>query len=604
MKIDQRLEKHRKELDSLYRDLYGDEQALDALHQIILDADQTRPADLKKLDEKREENPDWYKDRNMYGITMYTDLFAGELKELGGRLDYLSEMGITYLHLMPLLRMPHPHNDGGYAVESFTEVDPTLGDNEDLKELTASLRERGISLCLDFIMNHTADTHDWAIKAKAGDRDFQNFYHLFENRDIPDEYEKTMPEVFPNTAPGNFTYNEELGKWVLTTFHPYQWDLNYNNPYVFNEMMKSILMLANLGVEVFRIDAVPYIWKELGTSCRNLPQVHPIVRMLRLILEIAAPATILKGEVVMAPKELQAYFGTKEHPECHLLYNVSTMVNIWSALASQDTRLLRRQLDSLYDFDDHCYFVNYLRCHDDIGWGLDEQAEEELGIDPFLHKQFLYQFYEGSYPGSYARGELYNYNPADGDARSCGTTASLCGIERAMVQCDPPALEESIKRDLLLHAVMFFTGGFPMLNSGDEIAQLNGWEYHLDSDKVEDSRNLHRTAFDWEKAKRRKQKGTVENRIYTGIQKLHEMRDHPCFQVPVRTFDTHDPGVLGQVRQNGRTTLIGLFNFTDTEKKEALWGEGTFTNVANGEKLNPDSIILPPYSFMYIQNQY
>ena len=492
-----RFARHKDELEWLFMELYHNREGLEVLEREMAEAYNARSAELKALDKARSADPDWYKRGNMFGMTMYTDLFAGNLKELAKKLPYLKEQKLTYLHLMPLLQMPHPHNDGGYAVEDFDTVDPALGTNKDLENLTRELRKAGISLCLDFVMNHTASTHRWAMAAKAGDPWFQAYYHLYENRTIPDQYEQTVPQVFPNTAPGNFTWCEEMHKWVLTTFHDYQWDLNYANPAVFVDMTKSILHLANLGVEVFRIDAVPYIWKQLGTTCRNLPQVHTIVRMLRMVLECVCPAVVLKGEVVMAPKELAAYFGTPEKPECHMLYNVSTMVNLWGALASRDTRLLKAQLDALHALPDNCWFVNYLRCHDDIGWGLDEAVENKLGIDPQKHKEYLYHFYEGNFPGSWAKGELYNYDPATGDARSCGTTASLCGVEQALEKDDKTALDYAVKRDLLLHTAMAFLQGFPMLNCGDEIAQLNGWDYKNDPDRVEDSRNLHRSKFNW-----------------------------------------------------------------------------------------------------------
>ena len=492
-----RFARHKDELEWLFMELYHNREGLEVLEREMAEAYNARSAELKALDKARSADPDWYKRGNMFGMTMYTDLFAGNLKELAKKLPYLKEQKLTYLHLMPLLQMPHPHNDGGYAVEDFDTVDPALGTNKDLENLTRELRKAGISLCLDFVMNHTASTHRWAMAAKAGDPWFQAYYHLYEDRTIPDQYEQTVPQVFPNTAPGNFTWCEEMHKWVLTTFHDYQWDLNYANPAVFVDMTKSILHLANLGVEVFRIDAVPYIWKQLGTTCRNLPQVHTIVRMLRMVLECVCPAVILKGEVVMAPKELAAYFGTPEKPECHMLYNVSTMVNLWGALASRDTRLLKAQLDALHALPDNCWFVNYLRCHDDIGWGLDEAVENRLGIDPQKHKEYLYHFYEGNFPGSWAKGELYNYDPATGDARSCGTTASLCGVEQALEKDDKTALDYAVKRDLLLHTAMAFLQGFPMLNCGDEIAQLNGWDYKNDPDRVEDSRNLHRSKFNW-----------------------------------------------------------------------------------------------------------
>lgn len=567
-----RLARHHDELDQLFMSLYDDRAALEDLEQAMAAAYEARPDDLKKLDKQREADPDWYKRGTMFGMTMYTDLFAGSLRKLANRIPYLEEQHLTYLHLMPLLKMPHPQNDGGYAVEDFNTVDPSLGTNADLASLTKKLRKAGISLCLDFVMNHTASTHEWAMKAKAGDPEYQDYYFCYDDRTIPDEYERTTPQVFPNTAPGNFSWCDEMHKWVLTSFYPFQWDLNYRNPKVLVAMLTSALNLANLGVEVLRIDAVPYIWKQLGTTSRNLPQVHTIVRMLRIALECVCPAVVLKGEVVMAPKELAAYFGTPEHPECHMLYNVSTMVNLWSALANGDTRLLKAQIDALDALPENCWFVNYLRCHDDIGWGLDEPQEWRLGIDPFRHKEFLYHFYEGSVPGSWSMGELYNYDAASGDARSCGTTASLCGIEKALYTHDKPSLERGIDRDLLMHKAMAFLRGFPMLNCGDEIAQLNGWNYKEDPDRVEDSRNLHRSKFNWRAAEKRNEPGTLQNRLWEGMAELRRMRDDPCFAPDawVTTWDTHNQSVLAIVRKVDDAVLLGLFNFSQADQTAYL----------------------------------
>ena len=567
-----RLARHHDELDQLFMSLYDDRAALEDLEQAMAAAYEARPDDLKKLDKQREADPDWYKRGTMFGMTMYTDLFAGSLRKLANRIPYLEEQHLTYLHLMPLLKMPHPQNDGGYAVEDFNTVDPSLGTNADLASLTKKLRKAGISLCLDFVMNHTASTHEWAMKAKAGDPEYQDYYFCYDDRTIPDEYERTTPQVFPNTAPGNFSWCDEMHKWVLTSFYPFQWDLNYRNPKVLVAMLTSALNLANLGVEVLRIDAVPYIWKQLGTTSRNLPQVHTIVRMLRIALECVCPAVVLKGEVVMAPKELAAYFGTPEHPECHMLYNVSTMVNLWSALANGDTRLLKAQIDALDALPENCWFVNYLRCHDDIGWGLDEPQEWRLGIDPFRHKEFLYHFYEGSVPGSWSMGELYNYDAASGDARSCGTTASLCGIEKALYTHDKPSLERGIDRDLLMHKAMAFLRGFPMLNCGDEIAQLNGWDYKDDPDRVDDSRNLHRSKFNWRAAAKRNEPGTLQNRLWEGMAELRRMRDDPCFAPDawVTTWDTHNQSVLAIVRKAGDAVLLGLFNFSQADQTAYL----------------------------------
>ncbi|NEG90179.1 alpha-amylase family protein [Bifidobacterium aerophilum] len=572
--FNERFSRHREEFEALYSSLYDDHESYDQLVKAMIAAAKARPADLRRLDAAREQDPEWYKRGDMFGMTMYTDLFAGDLKKLAEKIPYLKEQKLTYLHLMPLLQMPHPNNDGGYAVEDFDTVDPRLGTNEDLAALTKKLRKAGISLCLDFVMNHTASTHRWAKAAQAGDPEYQDYYFCYSDRTIPDKLEETVPQVFPNTAPGNFTWNEQMGKWVMTQFYPFQWDLNYRNPKVLVAMMSSVMHLANLGVEVFRIDAVPYIWKELGTDCRNLPQVHTIVRMLRIILECVCPAVILKGEVVMAPKELAAYFGTPDKPECHMLYNVSVMVNLWSALASQDTRLLKAQLDALNGLPDNCWFVNYLRCHDDVGWGLDEDVERGLGIDPLKHKIFLYHFFEGAVPGSWSMGELYNYDEPSQDARNCGTTASFCGIEKALITHDRPALDKAVDRDLMLHRTIAFLRGFPMLNCGDEIAQLNGWDYKEDPDRIEDSRNLHRSKFDWDKATLRKQKGTLQNRLWEGMESLREERKDPCFAPDawVSTWDTANDAVLAMVRKIDGETLVGLFNFSNAPQHVHLNG--------------------------------
>lgn len=576
------------ELQWLYMELYDDRERLEELRRGMAEASGRRSGSLKALDRRREQEPGWYRSGRMLGMSMYTDLFAGTLSGVLEKLDYLREQGVTYLHLMPLLKMPHPDNDGGYAVEDFHQVDPRLGSNEDLERLTAAMRKRKMSLCLDFVINHTADTHPWALRARAGEQAYIDRYICFDTPDIPREMERTIPDVFPQTAPGSFLYVPEMGKYVCSSFHPYQWDLNYRNPAVFNDMVLAMLDLANLGVEVLRIDAVPYLWKEMGTTCRNLPQVHTIMRMVRLITEAVCPAVILKGEVVMAPRELSPYFGTAEKPECHLLYNASTMATQWSALASADVRQLKRQLDDLHSLPGHCCFVNYLRCHDDIGWGLNEEFGRSIGQDPLLHKKYLYEFFEGSFPGSFARGERYNYDPATGDARTCGTAASLCGIEKGLYEGDPAQVSLGIRRDLMMHAAMMCMGGFPMLFSGDEIGQLNGYGYREDPALREDSRNLHRTPFSWADAALRSREGTVQQRVWTGLRQLEQLRaSEPCFgpEAQVTTWDTHNDHVLALVRRRGDEVLVCLFNFSPAEQYAALDAmPGIFTDLLTGEE--------------------
>ena len=603
--FENRLKQRKAEMEDIFRRLYESDEKLDDLIDIMKKYHKERNRELKELDKKREKDPLWYKRGDMLGLTMYTDLFAGSLKNLKDKVDYLDRLSLKYLHLMPLLKMPEKDNDGGYAVEDFFSIDPRFGTNEDLAELTAQLRKHGISLCLDFVMNHTASTHEWAKKAENGDKHYQDYYMCFSDRTYPDEYEKTTPEVFPSTAPGNFIWNEKMQKWVLSSFYPFQWDLNYRNPEVLNEMLSSALYLANLGVEVFRLDAVPYIWKKLGTTSRNLPEVHLIVRLMRIVLEIVCPSVILKGEVVMAPKELKAYFGTPEAPECHLLYNVSLMVNFWSSLASQDVRLLEHMAEDILSMEEHCSFVNYIRCHDDIGWGLDEDYERKIDIDPLKHKIFLYRFFEGSFPGSYSLGQLYNYDRVSLDARSCGTTASLCGIENGRNHFDDTMIEMGVKRDLLMHAALYSFRGFPMLSSGDEIGQLNDWSYMNNPSLALDSRNIHRSHFNWDNEKKAREGKGYEGEIMKGILTLDRVRKtEPCFapEAKVNTWKSHSDGVFSIRRTIEGRDMLCVMNFRGSKEKVHYdYFMGEYEDLFTKRVVNPGiGFELQPYEYLYL----
>ena len=415
-------------------------------------------------------------------------------------------------------------------------------------------------------MNHTSEDHEWARRARQGDGEYMSRYFFYDSREIPDQYEKTVPQVFPTTAPGNFTWIEEAGHYVLTTFYPYQWDLNYKNPRVFNEMMYHFLYLANRGLDVIRIDAVPYIWKELGTSCRNLPQVHTIVRMMRMIGEIVCPSVVLLGEVVMEPRKVVPYFGTTEKPECHLLYNVTTMATIWHTVASQNTELLKRQLSAVYSLPDVYTFLNYLRCHDDIGWGLDYDFLKQQGMKEIPHKRFLNEYFLGVYGESRSRGELYNDDPVTMDARFCGTTASMCGIEAAAEENSREEMEKALRLDLMLHALMLWQPGIPMLYSGDEVGQLNDSSYKQDPKKAGDSRYLHRGSFPWKLAEEaQKNKDSIPGRLFEGLRRLEEFRAREAAMAGdarCSVLEMENPHILCLQREKDGQKLTGLFNFS------------------------------------------
>ena len=537
-------------------------------------------------------------------MMMYVDAFAGTLKGVEEKLDYIKSCNVNYLHLMPLLESPKGRSDGGYAVADFRKVQPELGTMEDLEHLADRCRQEGISICLDFVMNHTSEDHEWARRARQGDPEYQKRYYFYDNYDIPAQFEKTVPQVFPTTAPGNFTWLPDLNKFVMTTFYPYQWDLNYWNPTVFNEMVYNMLNLTNKGIDIIRIDAVPYIWKVLGTNCRNLPQVHSIVRMMRMICEIVCPAVILLGEVVMEPSKVVPYFGTVEKPECHMLYNVTTMASTWHTVATSDVRLLRRQMDIVSSLPKEYVFLNYLRCHDDIGWGLDYDYLKQFGIQEVPHKKFLNDFLTGQYPGSFGRGELYNSDPASGDARLCGTTASLCGIEKAEWEQNEGELEQAVRFDIMLHGYMFVQSGIPVLYSGDEIGQLNDYSYHEDPDKCQDSRYIHRGKFRWDLAAEIKEKGTVQNQIFDTLSQMEEIRkSHKVFDASadVWTLDTWDNSVLGVGRWKDGEKLIALFNFSSQDK--VAWineDDGVYTDLLTGVSMNASGVQIPAYGIWWL----
>ena len=607
-----RFDRHYDELKWLYMELYhGDEAAFDYFCGMLERCYEARSLPLRELDAAREAEPFWYRDQKMAGMQMYADAFAGTLKGVEEKLPYIEECGVNYLHIMPLLESPKGRSDGGYAVADFRKVEPKLGTMDDLASLAAACHKKGISVCLDFVMNHTSEDHAWAKAARAGDPVAQARYFFYDDWTIPNEFEKTVPQVFPQTAPGNFNWCEEAGKVVMTTFHPYQWDLNYANPMVFNDMTEDMLFLTNQGVDVIRLDATPYIWKELGTSCRNLPQVHTLSRMMRMACEIVCPGTLLLGEVVMEPVRVVPYFGTVEKPECHMLYNVTTMASTWHTVATHDVRLLEHQLASVFALPKQYTFLNYLRCHDDIGWGLDYGFLKQFEFEEVAHKKFLNDWFTGKFPGSPSRGELYNDDPRLGDARMCGTTASLCGIES-----DPAGID----LDLMLHAFLFIQSGIPVIYSGDEIGRLNDNTYHDDPDKAEDSRYLHRGAFPWKDAGKRNDKKTVEGKLFTAIRRMEKLRcEHRAFNADadMALIDTGSTAVLGIRRSYGGETVLAFFNFGGEEERVILSKEtvsailtgGPETSgsgipacrdLMTGRRASAKEVVLPPYGFRWI----
>ena len=605
--FEQRLRRHHDELRWLYMELYDNGSMFYELVERLRSFYQERRDSLKAIDRSRESDPNWYRRNDLLGMMLYIDNFAGTINGVREKLDYLKKSNVNYIHLMPFLETVPGRSDGGYAVKDFRKVQPSLGTMEDLEKLTNDCHDRGMQVCMDFVMNHTSEDHEWAVRARQGDGEYMSRYFFFDCWDIPGRYEQTVPQVFPTTAPGNFTWLPECGHHVMTTFYPYQWDLNYRNPRVFNEMMANFLYLANRGIDIIRIDAVPYIWKELGTQCRNLKQVHTIVRMMRMIGEIVCPSVLLLGEVVMEPEKVVPYFGTLEKPECHMLYNVTTMATTWHTVATRDTTLLRQQLDKAFALPKEYVFLNYLRCHDDIGWGLDYDALSRFGITERSHKAYLNNFFRGYEGGSISLGELYNEDPVTGDARLCGTTASLCGLQTALMAGDPEAIDLSIRAVVMLHGYMFMQSGIPVLYSGDEIGQLNDESYHADPHKAVDSRYLHRGRMDWDAAAQAEIPGTPEHRIFTALSQLERLRaSEPAFgcDADAATIDTGDRAILSIVRSLNGEQLLGLFNFSNEEKSaHALHSSGIWQDLLTGEDRVITGMTIPAQGFCWLKRR-
>ncbi len=599
-----RLQAHHDELRWLYMELYNNGSMFFELMEYLEKFYAERSQTLKAIDRKREADPNWYRRNDLVGMMLYIDNFGGTIRGVQEKLPYLEKSNINYLHLMPFLDTVPERSDGGYAVKDFRKVQPELGTMADLENLTQACHEKGIQVCMDFVMNHTSEDHQWAQRARQGEGEYMSRYFFFDNREIPDQYEKTVPQVFPTTAPGNFTWLPQCGHYVMTTFYPYQWDLNYRNPRVFNEMMANFLYLANRGIDILRIDAVPYIWKELGTSCRNLKQVHTIVRMMRMIGQIVCPSVLLLGEVVMEPSKVVPYFGTEEKPECHMLYNVTTMATTWHTVATKDTTLLREQLDKVFSLPHQYVFLNYLRCHDDIGWGLDYGSLGRFGMAERPHKAYLNDYFRGLRNLSNSRGELYNEDPVTGDARLCGTTASLCGLQAALASGREEEIRKAVDADVMLHAYMFMQSGIPVLYSGDEIGQLNDDSYHLDPNKAADSRYLHRGKMDWKAAEKADQSGTCENRIFTRLKQLEDIRaGQEAFSCDADavTLDTGDRAILGIARSYADTRLVGLFNFAGEPKTPKGLPGGRYRDLLTGREVDMESITLPAYGFFWLK---
>ena len=595
-------------LDAAYPHAQG---LMEQLLTVMLHAYHERPADLKRLDQQRLLRPDWFQREDMIGYVCYTDRFAGTLEGIHEHVPYLEDLGVKYLHLMPLLQPRAGENDGGYAVQDYRQVRADLGSLQQLSNLARRLRQSGISLCLDLVLNHVAREHEWAEKARAGDPKYRAYFHMFEDRTQPDRYEATLPEIFPDFAPGNFTWDDESRSWVWTTFNTYQWDLNWANPDVFVEFADIILYLANRGVDVFRLDAIAFIWKRMGTNCQNQSEVHAITQALRAVARIVAPAVVFKAEAIVAPEDLLFYLGRGAHhgQVSDLAYHNSLMVQIWSSLASRDTRLMEQALASFPRKPTNTAWGMYVRCHDDIGWAISDADAAAVGLSGEAHRRFLSDFYSGEFPGTFARGLVFQHNPRTGDRRISGSLASLAGLEAALERGDTHDASLAVERILLGHAIILGFGGIPLLYMGDELAMLNDHAFTGDPAHAPDNRWVHRPRMDWAKAERRHDPSALEGVVFEGLQRLIRVRRNtPHFHASVESHVIHSPNphALLLEREHPLGTLVAVYNFSEHEQILPTWplhqrGLHRVTDRITGHTWDTgDTISLPPYARLWL----
>jgi amylosucrase len=614
--FDARWRRSENDLLSSFRRLYGEHPGTEKrLKDILQSYWRCRPQELKDLDLIRDLNPGWFLSEKMVGYVFYVDRFANSLRGVLEHIDYLETLGITYVHFMPCLKPRPGSNDGGYSVMDYGEIDPRLGTMEDFAEVTGALRKRGMSTCIDLVLNHTAKEHVWAEKAKAGDAHFASYYWMFDSPEMPRAYEESLVEVFPNDAPGNFTFYPDIGKWVWTTFNEHQWDLNWSNPDVFLVIVGVMLNLGNKGADVLRLDAVAFMWKRLGSNCQNQPEVHDILQALRAATRIAAPAMIHKAEAIVAPRDLVPYLGVGRHRgrEANLAYHNNLMVQYWSSMASSQTALMTHVLRHHFpESFANASWATYIRCHDDIGWAITEEDGSAIpGTTGAGHRSFLSDFYSGKHPGSFARGAVFQENAATGDRRISGSFASLAGLESALQSGDEHSINMALARILLGCALIASYGGIPLIYMGDEVGLLNDTSYLEVPEHAHDNRWLHRPPMDWEKVRSALAGKGIEGRLLAGLRQIISARKtQPCIAAdnPCRIVDLNSGSIFAFLRISDESRLLCVFNFSAafvqvTESALRAHGVAQFEDVLSGGfvPVREGQVTIFPYGRLWLR---
>jgi amylosucrase len=412
-----------------------------------------------------------------------------------------------------------------------------------------------------------------------------------------------------------------MQKWVMTVFNDYQWDLNYSNPSVFIEMLDIILFWANQGADIIRLDAVAFLWKKIGSASQNEREAHLILQLMKDCCQVTAPGVLFIAEAIVAPVEIIKYFGEDaiNAKECEIAYNATLMALLWDAVATKNSRLLYQGLRSLPDKLERATWLNYIRCHDDIGLGFDDADIKAVGYQPSEHRKFLIDYYTGKFSDSDARGFPFGQNQKTGDARISGSLASLVGLETALESGDPQRIDNAVQHIILLHSIILSFGGIPLLYYGDELGQLNDCSFLDDENKAHDTRWTHRPNFDWNKAELRHQPGTIEQKLFNASKQMIAVRKEiPAFadfnnRELIHVDNPHlfvfsrfnllrtTGGVLVVVNFDARPQHLDLTN----PYIKSVLSYGHITDLVSGDtpSMFKDQLVIPPYHFYWLTDQ-
>ncbi|WP_165569494.1 alpha-amylase family glycosyl hydrolase [Corallincola luteus] len=567
-----------------------------------------RPTRLAQRDSERVKDPDFYNDHKMIGASCYIDLFAGDIQGMIGKIDYFKSLGITYLYILPPFKVPTGANDGGFAVSDYKTIRPDLGTMDEMTVFIEKCHENGIDVVLDFVLNHTADDHEWALKAQQGLPEFEDFYMFFDDENEVNEIIQHVEATFPDKGE-NIVFNPKVNRWVWTTFMLNQWDLNYHNPNVLAGMLDNVLFLANVGVDVLRLDAVSLVWKEKGTSCKSLPQIQTLVRLFTGLAKLAAPSMQFKSEAIVKPQEVAEYV---DHDSATLAYRPLLSSTLWHALATGSADLIGTSLERWSALPKHCTWINYIRSHDDVPWVFSDLDIQFTGADAAATKLFLDTFYSGQHEDSFAKGLPFMRDKDTHLARISGTTASLAGLESALASADPSATSMAIQRIALLHSVFMSVGGLPLIYLGDEVAALNDYSFNHIPAKQDDSRWVNRPMKLWQQDDEALQSPSSPTfQVYHAIRRMIAVRkNEPSLtNAAIKVLNVGQRAVLCYRRGEGKAAVTVMANFSefsvDINPHYLAINDisGQFVDQLNEQAIDSKTgITLAPYQSLWLKN--